>query len=235
MIAHDLFAQIERTRKRVTVYAPSERRDVVEGLRGRNVDVAYRSLPDGVGGFVVVRDDEEFVASIGLDEFGELFEPPIERPWTRELVDEGYRALFEILDEALFVALDRRQLLAASREIENRAWRVGRGTIRVGFQRLTAFRDQLPVYARLADETDLAIHVYGRDDWEPPSIPGITVHEVGGDVTRYWFLAFDGGPDRLQATGLLAEECEPGRFRGFWTYDAALVDRIAAIGRGADG
>ena len=47
--------------------------------------------------------------------------------------------MYEVLEETLFTSFDRRQLLGTAREIEDRAWRVGVGTLRVGFQRPGAF------------------------------------------------------------------------------------------------
>ncbi|WP_254663503.1 hypothetical protein [Haladaptatus sp. W1] len=49
-----------------------------------------------------------------------------------------------------------------------------RGTLHVGFQSLSAFRAQTDVYRRLARETTLDVHIYGRADWQPPRIRNTT-------------------------------------------------------------
>ena len=221
----DFLDAVERRRKTLVVYAPAEETDVVEQFSTRNVSVEYEPLPDGgPAGFVTVREDDDFVGSIGLPELREILDPPIRRPWNPAA--DAYGALYEVLDETLFATFDRRQLLAAAREIENRAWRVGRGTLRVGFQALSALRAQVPVYERLAAETDLEIHLYGRADWDPPPLPDVTVHTERGEIGRFWFLAFDGGDDPLNACALLAEERSDDEFYGFWTYEAGTVDSL---------
>lgn len=229
MTLSDVFDRLDHPRRTITVYASAPQPDVTAQFETRGTTVGYCSLPDETDqGFLVVRDVDGFAGSIGLDEVHEFLEPPIYRPWDAAFVDAPYRTLLELLDTTLWQSLDRRQLLATTREIEDRAWRVGRGTLRVGFQRLSAMRAQLPVYARIANETALEIHVYGSDDWDPPSLPGLTVHtDPGDEIVQFWFLAFDGGPNDRQACGLVAEERDPGSFAGFWTYDAGLVGEIA--------
>ena len=228
MALADFFEAVESRRGTITVFAPEEPDWVAHQFGTRNVTVEYESLPpDAPTGFVVIREDDEFVASIGLAELREILEPPIRRPWRPPPPDSGYRTLLSLLEDTIFTAFGRRQLLGAAREIEDRAWRVGSGDLHVGFQRLSALRDQYPVYARLGEETNLAIDVYGRDDWEPPPIPNATVHaEPTPEIGAFWFLAFDGGPERTNACALLAEEREPDEFYGFWTYDADLVEEI---------
>lgn len=230
MTLDELVARVEDRRKTITLYAPDERRHVGDLFATRNVTVEHVRIPEGgPGGFAVIRDDEGFVGAIGLDELETLLEPPISRPWDAGLGGPEYGALFDALDDTLFSSFDRRQLLAAAREIERRAWRAGAGVLRVGFQRHSAFRDQVPIYERLGADTDLDVHVYGRRDWDPPAVPGVSVHsETSDEIGSYWFLAFDGGDDRENACALLAEERSPGRFFGFWTFDRELVDELLA-------
>jgi DICT domain-containing protein len=138
----------------------------------------------------------------------------------------GYRVLFELLDETVYTALERRELLAVSREIEDRAFRVGDGTLRVSFQTLSAFESQAALYHKLASATDLDIHIYGVDDWTPPRIDGITYHEFSaGPLERYWVLAFDGSSDGTHSCGLVGQEQSDG-FDGFWTDDEKMVAEI---------
>lgn len=71
----------------------------------------------------------------------------------------------------------------------------------------------------------MEITLYGSGDWMPPEIPGVTYHASSdGQLGRYWVVAFDGG-DGGQPCGLVAREGSDG-YTGFWTDDAAMVERI---------
>ena len=230
MALRDILAEVAARRRQLVVYAAEEPGWVADQFAARNAAVEFEPLPpDAATGFVVVREAGEFVASVGLSELQEILEPPVRRPGEPPPEASGYRAVFDLLEDTIFTAFDRRQLLGAAREIEDRAFRVGTGTLRVGFQRLSAMRSQVPVYAALGAETDLSIHLYGAADWDPPAVPGATIHpESAEEIGAFWFLAFDGGDDRMNACALLAEERRPDAFYGFWTYDADLVERMLA-------
>ncbi|MFC7027059.1 DICT sensory domain-containing protein [Halomicroarcula sp. GCM10025324] len=225
---HRLFDAVDDARKTIVVYAPTDAGlDLAERLSARNATVEQRALPlSAPGGFLVVRDDDQFLGALALEDLLSFLSPTEFLPWELDDVDPGYRPVVDLLDDTLFVSLDRRQLLATSREIEDRAWRVGRGTLRVGFQRRAAFEAQRETYRRLAATTDLDVHVYLREDTVPEAFdPGpLTVHTGPAEtVGRYWFLLFDGGGNEWQACALIAEETEPGRYRGLWTYDPETV------------
>lgn len=131
-----------------------------------------------------------------------------------------------MLEETVFVALDRRQLLATSREFEERAFRVGEGTLRVSFQALSIFESQLPVYRQLGEETALEIYVYGEPDWTPPAIENVTYHhDEDGSLAPFWCVAFDGGGADSQQCALIARERDD-EYTGFWSYDPDLVADI---------
>lgn len=233
MTLREIFDRFERTQRTITVYASSPQPDIVDQFETRVVSVTHAPLPSVSRdeGFLVIRDANGFAASIGLREVREFLEPPIYRPWDEAFADAEYRILLEILDDTVWYSLDRRQLLATSREIEDRAWRVGEGALHVGFQRLSLLHHQLPIYERLTEETDLEIHVYGQADGSSPNPDGMTIHTVDGaddEIGDFWLLAFDGGGDDRQACALLAEEWDPDEFAGFWTYDPAVVDEIAS-------
>lgn len=225
-----LRAEVDDRRKRVTVYATDEP-DVLDYFDGRNVTVDRRTLPGTGPGFVVVHDHDGFAGAISLETLRDLVEPPVPRPWDPTILASGYRTLFELLENAIFVSLDRGRLLAASREIENRAWRVGQGTLLVGFQRPEAFERQRRLYEELVDGTALEVHVYLRKEGDAPSHEGLRIHACGGEIGAYWFLAFDGGGDDGQKCALLAEEVAPGVYDGFWTYDPELVEELSAYVR----
>ena len=123
-------------------------------------------------------------------------------------------------------------LILISRHIERRAFEQGDGTLRSSFQRLSRIEDERGtrrVYERLA-ETDVDVHVYGRSGWTPSRELSVVTH--GGysfDFETSWFVVYV-PPDDTQRgpVALLAIELEAGTWDGFWTYDAELVDELAA-------
>jgi hypothetical protein len=221
-----LIADAQRREKTITIYSDDPEMSVLDRLAGHGVAVRHRRLPDGQAAFVTIHDGEEYLGALKLADFEELLSPPVVRPGSRDDLSRAYRALYDILENTVFTSLDRHQLLGASREIEDRAFRVGHGTLRVSFQTFSAFETQTDVYYYLATNTALDIHVYGMGDWEPPAIDGVTFHESTADtVGRFWALGFDGGGDEMQTCGLVAQETD-GEFIGFWTYDPETVEKI---------
>jgi len=228
MILTELIDTFREQDHQVVVYRGGDRLETEAWLADHGIDVQSRSLPTGgPEPFLEIKTDGEVVGIIGVDAVEALLEPPIRRPGDRSDVSEGYRSLLEILEQTVISGMNHRELLAVSREIEDRAYRVGEGTLWISFQRLSAFSSQTDVYRALDAETELDIHVYGVEDRAPPDISGISYHARDGTkFERYWALAYDGGPDRTQACGLLAEERADG-YTGFWTNDAVTVDVIA--------
>lgn len=223
-----LITEIRDRNPQFTVYRSGDRPDIEAWLADHGVAVEARSLPPGCPGpFIELKAAGEIVGVIGIEAVEGLLEPPIRPPGDRDEISEGYRVLFDVLDKTVISGMSRRELLAVSREIEDRAFRVGEGTMWVSFQTLSTFQSQAEVYRTLAAETALDIHIHGRDDWIPPAITGITYHtERGEQFERYWTLAYDGGPDSTQACGLVAKE-HSDNYIGFWTDDPALVEEIA--------
>ncbi|WP_256545955.1 DICT sensory domain-containing protein [Halobellus inordinatus] len=214
-------------RKQFVVYRGADETDLESWFARHSVDVTHRVLPPGgPAPFLAIREDGKFTGVLPVESVEGLLEPPIVRPGDRSDVSAGYRALFEVLDETTFATMERSELLAVSREIEDRALRVGRGTLRVSFQQWSAFEPQAATYRYLARETALDIHVHGVEDWTPPAIDGVTYHGDGdSELDQYWTLAFDGGGDDTQACALLAREESDG-YRGCWTNDPERVQEI---------
>lgn len=218
--------EVQGRRKRLRVYAHGDPPGIAEHLATRNVTVETKPLPaGGPDPFVTVLDDEEYAGVLTLADVERLLAPPIGEPGDLDDRSAAYGVMMDLLQEAVFTGLDRRQLLAASREIEDRALRVGTGQLRVGFQSLSAFESQVPVYRRLGTGTDLEIHVRGRPDWSPPTIENVTYHRDSGSLAPFWYLAFDGGDDVGQSCALIARE-EADGYVGFWTYEPHLVGEI---------
>lgn len=234
----EAFDRIESRRKVLAVYTGED--SVHEAFEAqfstRNVDVEHQSLPATEdAGFVAVRSsDGEFRGALGVEKLEAILSPEIHPPWVLE--DDGHTAaLFDFLDNTVFTAYDRCQMLVTTREIEERAWRTASGSLYAGFQQARAFAEQADIYDRLARETDLSIRIFVKDDWAEPvheSIALVTdadaVHRGTGDgeIGRFWFVIFDGGGSDLRTCGLLAQEVDPGEFFGFWTYDPALVGEL---------
>jgi len=210
---------------RFVVYSDDPPTDVEHALASRNATVARRDLPRGCRtDFVVVERDGAFAGALGLAELRHLLTPPVVRPDDPDDAAPGYRALFDVLDDTVFTALTRRSLHVVSREIEERAYRVGRGALHVTFQTERTFAAQRDVYEVLCTETALDVHLYSPDEWTIPVPAGATYHETTAACAPYWALAFRHDE---HACGLLARE-EPDGFRGVWTDDAETVARIAA-------
>lgn len=219
--------------KTITVYAPERYEPLEAQFETRNVAVDHEPLPDdGSGGFVVVTDDGEFAGSVGIDAVRGLFESP-NGTGSAVAATDATRALLDLLADTTFVSFDRRRMLGAAREIEDRAYRTGTGTLRAGFQRVDALAAQREVYESLAADSRLDVHVYVTTDWaaEVPVAEGLTIHTPDAEeIGAFWFVAFDGGDEPEQACALLAAERddEPGRYRGFWTYDRETVADLDA-------
>ena len=222
-----LISDVRDDRRQCTIYRSGDQPEIERWLADHGVATQSRPVPSAwPNPFLEIRANDEVVGVIGIGAVEGLVEPPIFSPGERNELSEGYRVLFDILEKTGFSGMSRRDFLAVSREIEDRAFRVGDGTLWVCFQTLSTFRSQTEVYRTLAAETDLDIHIYGVEDWTPPAIPGITYHTEGAEQFElYWILAYDGGSNETQSCGLVAEE-QSGEYSGFWTNDPTRVEEI---------
>jgi hypothetical protein len=228
----DLLDEVTDRKKRLTVYSPSPQ-DITEYFEAWNVDVKYRSLPEGSpDGFITVHDDGRFLGSVSLEAATNFVNPADYEPWESERRSATYRDLLDLLDDTLFTANDRRQMLATSREFEDRAWRLGRGTLYAGFETPSTFRTQQAVYERLASKGGLAVELYVHDDAELPDVDGATLHPTHSEeLAATWFVIYDGGGEELQKCTLVGTQKRENEFTGFWTYDPELVDRVISTVR----
>jgi DICT domain-containing protein len=167
-------------------------------------------------------DDDEFVTAVNVADV---------------LVDESarsvgfdgstYRPVLDNLDETMFTSYDVGQMVSASREIEDRAWRAGRGSLHAGFQTVTTLASQRETYERLGAREGLDVHAYAFPDRSPDEEFPFSLHlERTDELERAWFVAYDGGGVDESKCALVAEERDPRRFYGFWTYDADTVDYV---------
>lgn len=231
MSLRDVIREVEGRRKTLTLFNPPDpsiERDLAAYLDDRNVGVRTATTDTGhPEGVAVLYQGQQVLTSTSVGALHDLLDEP--RPGEAGLgVDDAAHAtLLSHLEETTFASFDVEQLVAASREIEDRAWRVGVGTLRAGFQRATTLDGEADVYRDLT-ERPLDLHVYAVPDGEPPSLPGVTVHLTEADeIADHWFVVFDGGGDDEQKCALLAEERGDRDFYGFWTYEPDVVDRIA--------
>jgi DICT domain-containing protein len=225
----DLIGQFEARRRTVTVHAPALP-DALRRLFGtRHVELEHEFLPrEASEPFITVTDGDRYVGSVDLPAVYDFGHPKIHEIGSPELIEAAYQRLTSLMPETVFSSLDRRQLLAASREFEDRAWRVGSGRLDVGFQALSKLKPQTDVYAALC-ERGLDVHIYGVADWRPPFGDAVTIHTGGDELSDVWFMAFDGGSEPDQTCGLVAKERSPGSYTGVWTYDPETVVQIFQV------
>lgn len=211
-LVDDLSAQ----RRIVTVYAADPPADLAERLSDWHADVRFDRLPPESGaGFVTVRQGDRFLGTVPLETVATLFEPTAGVFDAASTETGSLDPLLELLDDTLFQSFERRQLLAATHEIEDRAWRHGQGASRwlpapgrTGrpASRLRTTRGKWPRRTRLRRRG------VGR-----PPIAGVTEHsESDGELGQFWFVAFQ--PDaaaRSQTCALLARERDPATYGGF--------------------
>ena len=222
MTLQSLIDEAETRRKTLRYFAP-EVGDFVEQFDARNVVVRFERLsPHGPDPVVIIEEGGEFRGAMTVESLRTFLWPPIRPPHDLDALSPAYRAVFELLDDTVFASLSRRQLLATSREFEDRAWRTGHGTLHVGFQSLAAFEEQRSLYVRMAEATSLDVHVHAaveEVDADLESLP-LTVHtESDDELGRFWFVVFDGGGDPGNACALVAEQ------RTDETFYPALVSR----------
>lgn len=219
----ELIAGVEAHRKTVTVFNADAgvTATLREHFSDRNVDVKDAQTPAGPQEFVVLGIDEAFITAasvdkvLGRDESGQVFET------------EAYRPILDHLDETLFTSYDMDQMISASDEIEDRAWRIGQGTIHAGFQTLSSLNTKIDTYEQLARRDDLSVYVYAFPDTAIPDHEDITLRvERTKEIRNTWFVVYDGAGDDDSKCALLAEERETGAFYGFWTYDPVTVNWI---------
>lgn len=229
----DLLASVETEQKTIEVHTDDDAlvADLEAQFSTRQVDVTRRDSPaEDPEDFVVVRGPRgEFLGALGVERLDEIVSPTIHPPWELAESDVNLGELLDFFDRTLFTSFHRRQLLAVTREYEERAWRVGTGRLYAGFQRPAAFDAQTPVYDRLARESDLDVTVFlSGDDSNGLDDAVSVVSPDESEIGRYWFVAFDGGQaGDMFKCALVAEERDAGYY-GFWTDDPGRVDELCA-------
>lgn len=225
MSLSELIVQVEANRASLAAInvAESSVASLDERFGNRNLEIQSVSLDSVQGSVLVLSRDGEFQTAVDAgtftrerDETDPGFEP------------ETYEPILDELDETIFSSYTRQDMVAASKEIEDRAWRTGAGEVYAGFQRLEVLNDELGVYERLASPDALDVHAYASPDETSVDTTNLIVHvEDTAEIAATWFVAYDGNGKDHDKSLLLAEERETG-FHGFWSYDPDTVDRAIA-------
>ncbi|MFB6167762.1 MAG: DICT sensory domain-containing protein [Haloferacaceae archaeon] len=225
MTLRELIEGVEAHEKTLTVFDPDP--GVVEALEAhfgdRNLVVECASAERGPRNYAVLGQDGEFMTAVGVDD---LLDPGAQTE--SGMIDAPYRPILDHLDETMFTSYDRERMLAASREIEDRAWRSESGALHAGFQYPSNVEPQREAYERLGNRGDLSVHVYAAPGDPLDPLDGVTLHiEDCAEIRRSWFVVFDGGGLRENMCALVAEK-RGGKegFYGFWTYDPSTVDYV---------
>ncbi|WP_435094141.1 DICT sensory domain-containing protein [Halorubrum sp. N11] len=234
----ELIAGVEAHEATLTVFNadPAVTDELREYFADRNIRIVEDQTASGPAEFVVLARDGGFVTAVTVDDLlagpggggteasdGETPESGAKRANNGRVG----RPVLDHLDETMFTSYSRDDMVAASREIEDRAWRVGDGELHAGFQTLDVLTGEADTYALLGEKERLDVHAYAAAEGNAPDVEHYTVH-VGetAEIRETWFVAYDGGGYDDAKCALLAEERSPGEFYGFWSYDPETVDSI---------
>lgn len=202
--------------------------DIRQHLDTQNVCVKTVQTASGTPQIAVLSDEDSVLAVEAISALRDaLASGTADSTAPTGLTRTEIAPLFSHLKETTFTSYDNTELLYASREIEDRARRVGNGSLHAGFQRLSIMASQQQIYTDLA-RCGVDVHAYGIPDTDPPDFGTGQVHAIDSDeIAQSWFVVFDGGSDETQKTALIAQEAAPNSYFGAWTYDRQLVDQIS--------
>ena len=226
MSLSELIAGVESHEGTLTVFNAdaSVAGDLRDRFADRNVRVVRETTGSGrPGEFLTLSDGDGVYTATDIESFYDSLEDR-----DRVLGADGAGGVLDHLDETLFTSWSIERMVAVSREIEDRAWRVSEGALHAGFQTLSTLQGERDLYERLGDSA-VDVHAYAVPDIDPPAHSSFRLHlDRSEEIAKSWFVVFDDGSDAAtsQKCALLAEEREPREFYGFWTYDPATVDYI---------
>ncbi|MEF8779879.1 MAG: DICT sensory domain-containing protein [Haloferacaceae archaeon] len=218
----ELIAGVESHRKTLTVVNADDEvvADLRERFADRNLRVESTALEAQPTSFAVLSQDGDFLTAVDLGELRSR-----DAPRDPGFAAGTYRPILDHLDETMFTSYSRQEMVAASREIEDRAWRVGVGELHTGFQTLRVFAHERDIYERLGGADGLSVHAYAAPEGPVPDLQNVRLHvERSSEIRDTWFVAYDGAGVDDNKSALLAEEREEGHFYGFWSYDPSTVD-----------
>lgn len=238
MTLADIVDRVDSRQHTLTVINREESDPVMNLLRktfdSENVEVREAGTePAGPVNILQLQDREGFgIATSTLDEVRDQFllvNSDMYITGTRSLEEVETSDVVVNLDDTTFTVSGKSKLLLIhiSRHIERLALETGSGVLHSGFQQLSRIHDERgteKAYRKLA-ASDVAVHIYGRPDWEsPPS--EMHVHAGEGELAKAWFVVHDGdGADERKAA-LVCLETEPNEYEGFWTFRPNVVDEV---------
>jgi hypothetical protein len=212
----------------LTIYDPEDQEavsQISDHFEVQSVSVEVAETSDGPGGFAVLHEEGEFLAAADLEELRAAVTFDSGLLDATGFDEVAYPDLLGEVDDTTFTAYGKRRMILASREVEERSWYARGGELHSGFQQLSLLSEQWELYTRIADR-GVDVHVYGEPDWEPPTTDSITVHASDDpEILSVWFVAFE-SPESDGDCALVADEREPNVFRGFWTFDDAVVAEV---------
>jgi hypothetical protein len=213
----EIIGDLERSERRLTLFDPPPGlvAELAERLTERQVTVEAAPAGAGPDGYAVLTDEGGVLTAVEVSDVDPA----------RDDVGDLLGRLYDGLDPLSFSTTDPDTLAATTREFEDRAWRVGSGSLHAGLRHPGALRAAADVYSRLG-RTDLDVHAYVHAGGDAPRVDNVAVHAVDREEIRHTgFVAFDGGPRRDDGCALLVDHRRGGT-TGVWTYDAEAVDRL---------
>jgi hypothetical protein len=241
----ELIAGVEARKATLAVFNadPEVTTALREHFADRNIRIVGERSEAGPDGYAVLSRDGEFVTAVAVDELlpgrGGTADAGAGGEDAAETGEDGDGELgppedgriggpiLDHLEETMFTSYSRGDMVAASREIEDRAWRVGSGELHAGFQTLDVLSGESDTYDLLGEKSDLDVHAYAAAEGDAPDVSHYTVHTGRtAEIRETWFVAYDGGGYDGAKCALLAEERAPDEFYGFWSYDPETVDYI---------
>lgn len=223
----DIVHTVDEREKTLSLYNVTAPQRVADALADyfavQSVKLRRSQTRDGVPeNFAVLHDGEEYVASSSVRELYRAVKDDADALAASSPEDIEVSDILESIDQTVFTSYDKQRMVGASRLIERTAWRHGDGELHAGFQRLSKAQSQWRLYTKLG-VSDVETHLYGAPDWDVPPTD-IHLHEHDDEeITRTWFVVFDGGDTKR---ALLAEERAPNEFYGFWTDRASVADAV---------
>jgi DICT domain-containing protein len=208
--------RVDAAERRLTLVSPPSD-DVVNAVERtfgpQGVSVEVREGTDQ--SVAVVHDGDEVIRIVPLVEGGSGL----------AAATDAVTDALSSLERTTFTSYGLRGMFAATREIEDRAWRVRRGRLRAGFQQVDALEQQKRVYRQLASA--LEVHAYAAPGVATPDLGDAVVHlDPAEEIARSWFVVYDGDGDPAHKCALVAEERGERTFSGFLTYEPSLVDEV---------
>ncbi|MCQ4333058.1 histidine kinase [Natronomonas sp. F2-12] len=230
MSLQDGIEQIRQLEKELVLFNIDSSDPLAERLTtyfaAQNVNVSMSQTASRQPPIAILSNNTEVLSRVDIETLRKFVDHSPARSETIGVADGEYEAVLGYLKETTFTSYDTEQMLYASREIEDRARRVGSGTVHAGFQRCSILADQQAIYTDLAHR-GLEVHAYGVPDTAPPELGRARVHAIDSDeLAQTWFVVFDGGGDETQKSALLAEERGDDTFYGAWTYDGRIIDGV---------